>query len=230
MLNADPKPSRSTIPRRSTLNEAKTSLKDVRRERFDFPGYTFGPHWRRRHGKRYLGYSPSKKSIGRIKNKIGDLLVPGNMGSLRDQLNRLLRGWLGYFRHGALTAAYRDVEGHVSSANSASAASSGHCRRRSRGPDTKPVGEPDAANPQVRFDERGEETGHWPLANVNAPLLDSTVRGASERLISTAAAKAREPLTQNAQCSQCLPSTCVSFAAQRGRACRFSAVQCVRVG
>ena len=26
------------------LNEAKTSMRDARRERFDFLGYTFGPH------------------------------------------------------------------------------------------------------------------------------------------------------------------------------------------
>ena len=92
------------------LNEAKTSLKDARKERFDFLGYTFGPHWRRRDGKRYLGYSPSKKSMGRIKDKIGDLLVPGNQGSwddVRDRLNRLLRGWSGYFSHGTLSMAYR---------------------------------------------------------------------------------------------------------------------------
>lgn len=99
-----------------TINEAKTSLKDARKERFDFLGYTFGPHWRRRDGKRYLGYSPSKKSMGRIKDKIGDILVPGNQGSwddVRDRLNRLTRGWSGYFSHGTLSSAYRDVEGHV---------------------------------------------------------------------------------------------------------------------
>jgi RNA-directed DNA polymerase len=27
-----------------TVNETKTSLKDTRRERFDFQGYSFGPH------------------------------------------------------------------------------------------------------------------------------------------------------------------------------------------
>lgn len=32
---------------------------------------------------------------------------------MRDRLNRLLRGWMGYFSHGTLRAAYRDVEGHV---------------------------------------------------------------------------------------------------------------------
>jgi RNA-directed DNA polymerase len=99
-----------------TINEAKTSLKDARHERFDFLGYAFGPHWQRPGGKRYLGYSPSKKSIGRIKDKVGDLLVAGNLGAwtdVRDRLNRLLRGWMGYFSHGTLSAAYRDVEGHV---------------------------------------------------------------------------------------------------------------------
>src|SRR5690349_5011025 len=74
------------------------------------------PALQRPGGKRYLGYSPSKKSIGRIKDKVGDLLVPGNLGAwtdVRDRLNRLLRGWMGYFSHGTLSAAYRDVEGHV---------------------------------------------------------------------------------------------------------------------
>src|SRR6266513_1589445 len=32
------------------------------------------------------------------------------------------------------------------------------------GPSVKPVGEPDAVAPHVRFDERGWETGRWPLA------------------------------------------------------------------
>jgi hypothetical protein len=40
-----------------TLNEVKTSLKDARMERFDFLGYTFGPHCYQRNGKRYLGAS-----------------------------------------------------------------------------------------------------------------------------------------------------------------------------
>ena len=33
-----------------------------------------------------------------------------------------------------------------------------------RGPAVKPVGEPDTGNRYVRFDERGWETGRWPLA------------------------------------------------------------------
>src|SRR3990170_2289110 len=60
-----------------TLNEAKTSLRDARQERFDFLGYSFGPHRYKANGKRYLGASPSKKSVLRLKTTVGDLLGPG---------------------------------------------------------------------------------------------------------------------------------------------------------
>ena len=42
-----------------TLNEEKTSLKNARQERFDFLGYSFGPHHFGANGKWYLGASPS---------------------------------------------------------------------------------------------------------------------------------------------------------------------------
>jgi hypothetical protein len=45
-----------------TLNEAKTSLRNARQDRFDFLGYWFGPHHYNANGKWYLGTSPSKKS------------------------------------------------------------------------------------------------------------------------------------------------------------------------
>ena len=38
----------------------------------------------------------------------------------------------------------------------------------------KPVGEPDAVAPHVRFDERGWETGRCRMAQATAPILDST--------------------------------------------------------
>src|SRR5438128_699733 len=85
-----------------TLNEAKTSIKKARREQFDFLGYTFGPHRYRKDGHWYLGASPSKKSELRVKQKVGDLLEPSNMGTwdeVRGRLNQMLRGWSAYVRY-----------------------------------------------------------------------------------------------------------------------------------
>lgn len=99
-----------------TLNETKTSVKTARRERFDFLGYSFGPQHYRKDGHWYLGASPSQKSVQRFKTKINELLVPGNTGSwpeVRDQLNRLLRGWSTYFGHGTRLSAYRAIDNHV---------------------------------------------------------------------------------------------------------------------
>jgi RNA-directed DNA polymerase len=99
-----------------TLNEAKTSLRDAREERFEFLGYSLGPHRRWKNGQQYLGASPSKKSVQRVKTKVGELLVPGNKApwpQVRNQLNSLLRGWSAYFSYGTRVTAYRAVDAHV---------------------------------------------------------------------------------------------------------------------
>ncbi len=99
-----------------TLNEAKTSVRNARQEHFDFLGYTFGPEYFRKDGHWYLGASPSRKSVQRLKDKVGDLLVPGDMGiwpDVRNRLNRLLRGWSAYFSYGTRLQAYRAVDHHV---------------------------------------------------------------------------------------------------------------------
>lgn len=99
-----------------TLNEAKTSIKRARQERFDFLGYTFGPHRYRKDGHWYLGAGPSKKSVLRVKQKVGDLLRPSNVGTweeVRDRLNHILRGWTAYFSYGTRLPAYRAVDNHV---------------------------------------------------------------------------------------------------------------------
>ena len=60
----------------SVISSVRT--RSARRESFDFLGYTFGPHRYRKDGHWYLGASPSKKSVQRVKAKVGDILVSGN--------------------------------------------------------------------------------------------------------------------------------------------------------
>ena len=98
-----------------TVNETKTKLREATRERFDFLGYTFGPHWDRRSGKCYLGASPSRKSRERIKAQVHAVTVPGarSWEKVCDQLNAKLRGWQGYFDYGTLSEAYSEVNWYV---------------------------------------------------------------------------------------------------------------------
>jgi RNA-directed DNA polymerase len=100
-----------------TLNEAKTSIRDARTEGFDFLGYTLGPKLAPLNGRKYPGASPSRKSVQRIKDKIGDLLASGNKAPwprVRNRLNRQLAGWSAYFSYGTRISAYRAVDHHVS--------------------------------------------------------------------------------------------------------------------
>jgi len=162
-------------------------LKNARRERFDFLGYSFGPHRYKANGYWYLSASPSKKSVQRLKTKVGNLLVPGNnepWPEVRDTLNSSLLGWSNYFCHGTRRQAFRSVDRYVYErvrdflARRHKVAGRGTHRfsldvvygqhgllRLERLPLTAPlvltvksVGEPDALIGHVRFDERGWET------------------------------------------------------------------------
>lgn len=99
-----------------TLNRSKTRLCEARRERFDFLGYSFGAHCFRQTGRRFIGASPSKKSVQRLKQKVTAILVPGNMRpweEVRDTLIRLVRGWCGYFSPGSHYVTDRAIESHL---------------------------------------------------------------------------------------------------------------------
>lgn len=99
-----------------SLNRTKTRLCDARTERFDFLGYSFGPHIFRQTGRRYIGASPSAKSVQRLKDKVGAILVPGNNAPWPEvcaALTRLLRGWCGYFSPGSHYATDKVIEAQV---------------------------------------------------------------------------------------------------------------------
>jgi RNA-directed DNA polymerase len=99
-----------------TVNETKTKLREAMSERFDFLGYSFGPYWDRRTGRRYLGAGPSAKSRQRLKAKVRALTLPGNVlpwWAVRDGLNSILVGWQNYFSYGTRSRAYSEVNWYV---------------------------------------------------------------------------------------------------------------------
>ena len=98
------------------LNQDKTVVRDARKEHFDFLGYTFGSVYFKKTGEPYMAASPSKKSIGRLKQKVGGILRPGEKGAWPDvctRLNTLLQGWCTYFCYGTTQIAYRAAERNV---------------------------------------------------------------------------------------------------------------------
>jgi RNA-directed DNA polymerase len=99
-----------------TLNEQKTSIRNARKEHFDFLGYTFGPHYSRRTGREYIGYSPSKKSVNRARRNVGEHLGSDNVApweQVRDRLNQKLKGWKAYFGLGSPSKAFEVLDEHV---------------------------------------------------------------------------------------------------------------------
>ncbi len=182
--------------------EKKTSIRNARKERFDFLGYTFGPHISRKTGQEYLGCSPSKKSVTKAKRNVREHLKPQNVtpwSEVRDRLNQKLKGWKAYFQLGSPARAFADLDFYVEERVrhflrrrhkvqsqgtvqfSAARIYGQYGVLRLQGPlvppvresTKKPVGKPDAGNRHVRFDERGWETGRR-SASVLAPILDST--------------------------------------------------------
>ncbi|MGH7753320.1 MAG: group II intron reverse transcriptase/maturase, partial [Gemmatimonadales bacterium] len=99
-----------------TLSEKKTRLCDARHEPFDFLGYTFGPQYFRPTGRRFLGVTPSRKAVARLRDRVRALLRPGNMGSweeIAQRVNRGLRGWANYYAYGQVLRAYWVVNAFV---------------------------------------------------------------------------------------------------------------------
>jgi group II intron reverse transcriptase/maturase len=96
-----------------TVNEAKTHIRQMPDERFDFLGYTFGRYYSPKTGRAYLCAWPSRKSLTRLVGSIRDATANRTLwqedGEMVMALNRKLRGWANYFSLGPVDKTYQAV-------------------------------------------------------------------------------------------------------------------------
>ena len=88
-----------------TLHPTKTKIVDSRTESFAFLGYSF-------RGSRIY---PRRESLAKMKLRIKELTARKRSGSLETivkELNRVLIGWFGYFRHCRWTI-FRDLDARI---------------------------------------------------------------------------------------------------------------------
>jgi hypothetical protein len=99
------------------VNEAKTHVRRLPMESFDFLGYTFGRMYSRRTGGAYLGLRPGHKRVVAICRRLTELTrrLPTFIRpeALIHQVNQVLRGWANYFNHGTYRPAFESVHAHT---------------------------------------------------------------------------------------------------------------------
>lgn len=92
-----------------TINEQKTRLVQLPEESFDFLGYTFSRMYGK-DGKRFLGTRPTKKAVLKVMRGIHDETsrqwLTTSAEKRVEEINRILRGWCGYFNQGPVTREY----------------------------------------------------------------------------------------------------------------------------
>ncbi len=91
------------VPMGLRLSEAKTTIVHID-EGFNFLGVRIQRHMKRGVGKRFVYTYPSKTALTAVKEKVRSITRSGGVNqplkALIARLNRVLRGWTNYHRHG----------------------------------------------------------------------------------------------------------------------------------
>jgi RNA-directed DNA polymerase len=124
-----------------TLNRDKTRIVNLHEPgtSLDFLGYTYRfDRDLKGRDKRYLNLAPSKKSLARLRDKLRDMTGPGYgykpIPHMIQDVNRMLKGWAGYYSQGYPAMAYRRVNSYARERLTL------HLRRRSQRPFKPPEG------------------------------------------------------------------------------------------
>jgi group II intron reverse transcriptase/maturase len=98
------------------LNEDKSRVVNAEEEAFDFLGFTYQRFWSRKGTKRITLFYPSKRSRKRLRERVRKVLstkVPIQTAEQIRRINRLLRGWVNYFRVGNSSKIFHTVRWYV---------------------------------------------------------------------------------------------------------------------
>lgn len=85
-------------------------------EGFDFLGFRIRRHQQRGSERRHVYTYPSKKSMASIKRKVKAVtsrITASTVSEVFQRLNSITRGWALYFRHGASSHAYANLQHHL---------------------------------------------------------------------------------------------------------------------
>jgi RNA-directed DNA polymerase len=86
-------------------------------EGFDFLGFNIRRQRKRGRNKHYIYTKPSKKAVQAVKDKVkmktSRSIQHMSLAEVLTSLNRMLRGWANYFRHGVSKKIFGAVDNHV---------------------------------------------------------------------------------------------------------------------
>ena len=98
------------------VNETKTRIARLPEDDFTFLGYTIGRFYGK-DGRAYIGTRPSRKAVKSLLRRIHESTTPRwHRDTPKDKvvrLNRLLRGWCGYFDQGPVMETYDLIRRYV---------------------------------------------------------------------------------------------------------------------